>query len=76
MTLNRDGPKILWKDVDDFIKEKKSTNKTVHGISASEFNKYIITIGKSLLHIPQIRWVKVENPSIYSYASKMLMSSL
>ena len=46
VTLNRNEPKILWRKINDPVREKKSSNSNVHGISASEFNKYFSTIGK------------------------------
>ena len=45
VTLNRNELKILWRKINDLVREKKSSNSNVHGISASEFNKYFSTIG-------------------------------
>ena len=39
VTVNRNEPKILWRKIKDPVREKKS-NSNLHGISASEFNKY------------------------------------
>ena len=46
VTFNRNEPKILWRKINDLVRAKKSSNSNVHGISASEFNRYFSTIGK------------------------------
>ena len=48
VTLNRNEPKILWRKINDLVREKKSSNINVHGISASKFNKYFSTIGNKV----------------------------
>ena len=63
VTLNRNEPKILWRKINDLIRENKSSNSIVHGISASEFNKYFSTIGKKVSsRLPKRGVPKWKNP--------------
>ena len=72
VTLNRNEPKILWKKINDLVREKKSSNSNVHGISASEFNKYFSTIGNKVSSgLPKHGVPKWKNPPpIYSFIFK------
>ena len=72
VTLNRNEPKILWKKINDLVREKKSSNSNVHGISASEFNKHFSTIGNKVSsRLPKQGVPKWKNPPpIYSFIFK------
>ena len=72
VTLNRTEPKILWRKINDLVREKKSSNSHVHGISASVFNRYFSTIGKKVSSkLPKQGMPKWKNlPSIYSFTFK------
>ena len=72
VTLNRNEPKILWRKINDLVREKKSSNSNVHDISASEFNRYFSTIGKKVSSkLPKQGMPKWKNPaSIYSFTFK------
>ena len=77
VALNRNEPKILWRKINDLVREKKSSNSNVHGISASEFNRYFSTIGKKVSSkLPKQGMPKWKNPPFTLSRLIILMSPL
>ena len=68
VTLNRNDPKSLWKKINDLIRERKSQNSIIHGISALKFNDYFSTIGEKVsTKLPKHDAQEWKNPSPIYY---------
>ena len=72
VTLSRNEPTILLRKINDLVREKKSSHRNVHGISASEFNKSFSPIGKKVSsRLPKQGMPKWKNPPpIHSFIFK------
>ena len=66
---NKNDPRMMWKKINELIRDKKKNMSCNHGISASSFNEYFSNVGKNVsskfINEGDIKWKNPE--TIHSF---------